>query len=99
MSRISIDCGSAFSPPALLGLILPHMLQTEVKSQMNARKQAFATRASLSRWFASQQAHHGSGKDEPPRHATSLQKVPTVIVMGDWPEPSAKTASIRGSMT
>jgi len=59
------------------------MLQTEVKSKMNARKQAFAKRASLSRWFANPEDHPGSVEDEPPRRATSVQNVPTVMVAGE----------------
>jgi hypothetical protein len=49
---------------------------------MSARKQVFAKRASLSKWFASRESHHGRVKDEPPRRATSVQKVPTLMVAG-----------------
>ena len=66
---------------------------------MNARKHGFAKRASLSKWFASQEGHHGSVEDEPPRRATSVQKVPTVMLAGEPPHSFAKTASIRGSIT
>jgi hypothetical protein len=58
----------SFAPnyPLSSALILTHMLQTEMKSKMSARKQAFAKRASLSRWCASQEGHHGSVPDSHP---------------------------------
>src|SRR2546425_6536790 len=52
--------------PRIRCLILTHILQTEVKSKVNAWKRRFAKRASLSRWFAIQQDHHGNEPDSHP---------------------------------
>ena len=62
----------------LEALILTQILQTEVKSKMSARKQGFAKRVRLSRWFAIQQDHRGSVEDEPP---------PSRRCLPSWSEP------------
>ena len=63
-------------PPWLLTLILTHILQTKVKSQVNPRKQAFAKIASLSKWFAIQEGHHGSVPDSHPGVPPPSRKCP-----------------------
>jgi len=62
-SKGFLPAGSHFSLPMAGSLILTHILQTEVKNKMSARKQGFAKRASLSRWFAILEDHHGSVED------------------------------------
>src|SRR2546425_1462369 len=52
--------------PRIRCLILTHILQPEMKSKVNAWKRRFAKRASLSKWFAIQQDHHGNEPDSHP---------------------------------
>ena len=62
-------------------------------------QEAFAKRASLSRWFAIQEDHHGSVPDSPPGVPLPSRRCPESCVRGDPPVRSANTTSISGSIT
>jgi hypothetical protein len=87
--------GAAIHPRPSRADSYPHI--TNGGEQPGERPPAgFATRASLSKWFAIRKGHHGQATqacDFRPRSE------PMVIVAGACAERVAMTASIRGSIT
>src|SRR5215471_13962946 len=85
--------------PVLSSLILTHMLPTELRSKANSFQKWWQKEPPLQDGCAIPEAHHACVKGDPPRRATSLQKVPTVIVAGACPDRWATTESLTGSIT
>jgi hypothetical protein len=79
--------------PHLSSLILTHIVQTEVKSKMSALKQRLQREPAFPDGPPSEVGPSWRRARYPPRRATSVQKVARVMLAGDCPVRSAKTAS------